>query len=310
MRVLDQHITVHPGRYVVAVSGGIDSMVLLHLLHSAANISITAVHVNHGIRPDSDQDQSLVEAFCKSHNIEYVTQRLNLGQAVSEAQARSARYKVLQQCRITRNADAIITAHHKDDLLETAIINIIRGTGWRGIAPFTNSNTVVRPLLHVAKEAIIRYAAENNVPWRQDSTNLDQRYLRNYVRLSVMPELAKQNPNWEQDFLRLIRKQQALRRTIEDELATCLTSITKSSGHTVSGNRYDWIMLPPALAYECLQTLCRRHCGNSLERAQAELAMIFIKVARPGKVMVLNDHWQIRATMREFIVESRLSMVK
>lgn len=245
-----------------------------------------------------------------SHNIEYVTQQLNLGQAASEAQARSARYRVLQQCRIARNADAIITAHHRDDLLETAIINIIRGTGWRGIAPFTNSDTVIRPLLHVPKEELIRYAAENSVPWRQDSTNLDQRYLRNYVRLSVMPELAKHNPKWEQDFLRLIRKQRALRRTIEDELATYLTSITKSRGPAVSGNRYDWIMLPSTLAYECLQALCRRHCGNSLERAKAQSAMIFIKVARPGKVMVLNDHWQIRATMREFIVESRLSMVK
>lgn len=285
-------------------------MVLLHLLHSTANISLIAVHVNHGIRPDSNQDQSLVEEFCKSHNIGYVTQQLNLGQAASEAKARTARYEVLQQCRIARNADAIITAHHKDDLLETAIINIIRGTGWRGIAPFTNSDTVIRPLLHVPKEELIRYAAENNVPWRQDATNLDQRYLRNYVRLSVMPELARQNPKWEQYFLRLIRKQQALRRTIEDELATCLTSITKLRGHTVAGSRYDWIMLPPTLAYECLQTLCRRHCGNSLERAQAESAMVFIKVAKPGKVMVLNDHWQIRATMREFIVESRLSMVK
>lgn len=293
-----------PGRYVVAVSGGVDSMVLLDILHQQKDVDIIAAHVNHGIRPDGEKDAELVVKFCMSHNISYELKELHLGGNVSEAGARKARYSFLQKCRKENNAAAIVTAHHEDDLVETAFINILRGTSWRGIAPFVRED-ILRPLIGVRKKALIAYAKNHNINWREDSTNADQRYLRNYVRLSLLPFLEQRNPKWREKFLRLIRKQQVLRRTIDSELGSHVTWLAKSLAAGVKAKRYDWIMLPDDLAYELFQMVCRKRIGHSLVKSQVKLALVFIKVAKPGKVMHLTKKWQLRVTLKELIVEPR-----
>jgi tRNA(Ile)-lysidine synthase len=298
------------GRYIVAVSGGVDSMVLLDALRRRTDVDLIVAHANHGIRSDSHLDEQLIATFCRSHNIECVSKELHLKQNASEAHARDARYEFLQTCRIVQKADAIITAHHQDDLLETAVINLMRGTGWRGIAPFASGKTILRPLVEVSKSDLIMYAAKNAVPFREDSTNATQNYLRNYIRLTVIPALDQRNSDWQADILRLIRNQVQLRRTIEAELDMALTShILRKDGKAVS-ERYMWCMLPRTTGYELLQQLFRSTLGYSLVRELADAALLFAKVAKPGKRMVLGDDWQLRVTHRALIVEPRISVVK
>lgn len=305
---MDSLTSVPPGRYVVAVSGGVDSMALLDMMRQMPNVTIIAAHVDHGMRADSHKDASLVEVFCKSHNITYETTQLHLDRATSENAARIARYCFLRQCRTRHNANAIVTAHHIDDLIETVIFNLQRGTGWRGLAPFIDQEHIIRPLLDYTKRQLIDYAKTHCVPWHDDSTNSQQHYTRNYIRHTLIPLFDARSETWRQELLRHIRNQQSLRRTIQSELDASLTYVTFNRGF--GGLRYAWIMLSDELRYELFQTLCRQHLGNTLIRNLAESACLFIKVARPGKVMLLGSAWQLRVTMREFIVEPRTSVVK
>lgn len=301
---------VPAGRYIVAVSGGVDSMVLLDCLRKRPELRIIVAHVNHGIRVDAALDMRLVEAFCRSHNITYAAQVLHLGGQASEHEARTARYKFLRKCLNKHDANAIITAHHQDDLIETVLINLLRGTGWRGLAPFKDNPTMLRPLVSIPKSMLRQYAADNAISYREDSTNSDQRYLRNYVRITVIPMIAAVNPFWKNELLQLIRKQQALRRTIEDELGMLVTSHISHNGRAAVSLRYIWCMLPHAEGYELFQAMCRTVLGHSLVEEQAKSALIFAKVAKPHKSMPLNNSWQLRVTSRQLIVEPRALMVQ
>ncbi|HSE61440.1 MAG TPA: tRNA lysidine(34) synthetase TilS [Candidatus Saccharimonadales bacterium] len=293
------------GTYIIAVSGGVDSMVLLDLLRRQTHLTLYVAHINHGIRQDGHLDEALVSTFCLSHNIPCITEQLTLGEHTSEERARTARYDFLRKCRDKYNADAIVTAHHQDDLIETALIAMLRGTGWRGLAPFTHTPSVVRPLVNVPKRQLLDYASAHAIPWREDSTNADERYLRNYVRRTLVPLLSKRDANWADYFLQLIREQQHLRRKIEDELDNKLTLYVVVNGTTLLLNRYEWVMLPELEAYELFQALCRKYLGHSVVRDLALRALLFIKTARPHKTMPLGVAWQLRATTKQIIVEAR-----
>ena len=298
-------IVVAPGKYVVAVSGGVDSMVLLDMLRQQSGVTITVAHVDHGVRADSHKDDQLIRTYAVSHNIPYMTTRLTPGGHLSEAEARRLRYDFLQRCCKTVHANALIVAHHQDDLIETAIIAIMRSTGWRGLAPFAGNTRILRPLLHLTKNDIIAYARRHNIAWREDSTNTNERYLRNYVRHTLVPMLDQKSEQWRVTFLQQIRKQQSLRRTIEPLLTQWLATYTQKNGPQLSLPRYDFIMAPRNLAYEYLQQACRHHLGNTLERKQAENAVLFTKVSKPRKLMELSQNWQLRAESANVIVEPR-----
>jgi tRNA(Ile)-lysidine synthase TilS/MesJ len=167
----------------------------------------------------------------------------------------------------------------------------------------------MRPLLNVTKKALVEYAKKYRVPWREDPTNSQQQYLRNYVRHSLVPHMTKQNKTWRIKLLRLIRNQQQLRRTIEQELGELVAHIATFTHQSATVPRHTVIMLPAQLAYELLQTIFRIHMGNSLQREQAESALLFAKVALPGKRMPLGNNWQVRVTKRDFIVEPAHAVV-
>lgn len=178
------------GKYVVAVSGGVDSMVLLDILVHAPSLELVIAHVDHGIRDDSSQDLELVRVTCNNLELEFNSISLNLGANTSEEVARKARYDFLYSVQKQHNAAAIITAHHQDDLLETAILNMLRGTGRKGLSALADNPDVIRPLINVSKKEILEYAKANNIEWHEDSTNSDEMYLRNYVRSKLVSKLT------------------------------------------------------------------------------------------------------------------------
>jgi tRNA(Ile)-lysidine synthase len=187
--------------YVVAVSGGVDSVVLLHKLISRLNTAdqsphtshhsptYIVAHFDHGIRPDSKKDALFVRELAEKYGLDFELGEGHLYPEVSEADARDARYLFLRSVKQKHKAQKIITAHHQDDLLETMIINIIRGTGPRGLAPMSAFDDLLRPLINKKKSELLEYATAENLTWNEDSTNLDEKYLRNYLRLNIMPKL-------------------------------------------------------------------------------------------------------------------------
>ena len=184
----------------VAVSGGVDSMVLLHVLRSIHH-PCHVVHVDHGLRgAESDGDRDLVAAHCKEHRIPFRcvpvdvgTRKALTGGSVQMA-ARELRLEVFSQC-VQQGPAQLAMAHHRDDVIETYFLNHLRGMGlhgWMGIPPITGP--FIRPLLDVDREAILAYAKEHDVPFRNDATNDDPKYLRNRVRNELLPLLEDLRP--------------------------------------------------------------------------------------------------------------------
>jgi len=296
---------LQPGKYIVAVSGGVDSMALLHMLVQRPGLELVVAHVNHGMRADASKDEALVQEFAAWHNLAFFVARLNLSAGTSEAAARGARYRFLQQCSKKVNACGILLAHHQDDLIETAILAIMRGTGWRGLAPFVGNVHYLRPLSDTPKHELIGYARRHNVPWREDSTNVNEAYTRNYIRHTLMPMLDQKSDDWRNAFLQHIRDQQEMRRKIEVELIEWLDKHVVYYNKSANLRRYDLIMLPRGVAYELIQQLFRQLTGNSFERHIAEAAVVFAKVSKPKKVLQLNHNWQLKAESANVIVDAR-----
>ncbi|HET7827717.1 MAG TPA: tRNA lysidine(34) synthetase TilS, partial [Candidatus Saccharimonadales bacterium] len=174
-------IEVPSGKYVLAVSGGVDSMTLLDLLSNLSGVDFIIAHFNHGTREDSDLDEALVTAAAGRYGRLLEIGRGGLGPKASEDTARRARYAFLEAIRQKHGAKKIITAHHQDDLIETALLNILRGTGRRGLSAMADNPDVLRPLLNISKSEIISYVRRQKLAWREDSTNQDTDYLRNYI---------------------------------------------------------------------------------------------------------------------------------
>jgi tRNA(Ile)-lysidine synthase len=265
-----------PGSYVIAVSGGVDSMVLLNLLRARPGLKLTVAHFDHGIRPDSAEDRQLVEAAAKAYQLPFVSAEGRLGPAVSEAAARNARYKFLRKAAQVSGTAAIITAHHQDDLLETAILNMLRGTGRKGLTSLSSRREVVRPLLKVPKNELIAYAAQKNLDWREDSTNLDTAYLRNYVRHNLLPRFGRA------DRAKLVDLLNELSRTntqLDEQLAIELQSQSRPG----QLDRPWFNHLPHQVAREVLAAWLRT-AQAGFDSRTLERLVVAAKTSKPGKV--------------------------
>lgn len=278
-------------KYIVAVSGGVDSVALLHMLVHHTSHELVVAHFDHGIRDDSDADVWHVASLAKAYGLPFETTRVMLGAGSSEEKAREKRYAWLQTVKRQQAADAIVTAHHQDDVLETAALNLRRGTGWRGIASVRSVDGLYRPLLSMSKAQLVRYALENGLTWREDSTNDDIRYTRNYIRHSIIPRLSPEKRN---SLLTLAKQQQELRQQIEHEVLTVATTMRDETGYS----RYQLIMSPESVALEVL----RKATGGACEPAQLKRLLHFIKTGRQGALMQIGNGKNALLTSRHVVL--------
>ena len=187
--------------YLVALSGGADSVALLLMLHEAG-YHVHAAHCNFHLRgAESDRDEAFCVSLCERfgielHRVHFDTQTYaELHQVSIEMAARELRYKWFEQLRTDIGAAGICVAHHRDDSVETVLLNLARGTGLRGLCGIRPRNRfVLRPLLCVSREEIESYLAEKGQDYVTDSTNLEDEVMRNKIRLNVLPMLRELNP--------------------------------------------------------------------------------------------------------------------
>jgi len=198
-------------KILLAVSGGADSMVMLDLFRKRSaeqlDFMISAAHINYKLRgKDSDLDQKLVEDYCEKHKIPLfvysVSEKDNKPENGSiQLWARELRYHFFHQICEENNIDFIATAHHLNDQLETFFINLMRGSGLKGLSGIpANENKILRPLLAFTKEEIYDFAEKNSVPFREDISNKKNDYLRNKIRNLIVPELVNADSNFIQNF--------------------------------------------------------------------------------------------------------------
>ncbi|VEU83069.1 tRNA lysidine(34) synthetase TilS [Acholeplasma hippikon] len=184
-------------KYIVAVSGGVDSMVLLHAL-ILAHYDIVVVHFNHQKRAESFLDHELVESVTSKYKIPYHYIKLSIKNGNFQEKARELRYKHLTEIADLYQTKDIITAHHSDDLIETVLMKIIRGSnllGYSGIREKTNYNGYIyhKPLISYTKDEIYTFAYENNILFNEDISNKSDDYFRNRLRNNVLPILKEEN---------------------------------------------------------------------------------------------------------------------
>lgn len=268
-------ITVAKGKYILAVSGGVDSMVLLDLLSRQADVELIVAHFNHGIREDAGLDEKQVTEAAAVYGLTLVTGRTNLGRNASEEQARDARYKFLNDVKAKHGADAIVTAHHQDDVIETAIINLLRGTGPLGLVAMDKNKKIIRPLLNTPKKEIIKHARENKIKWREDSTNKDPKYLRNYIRLKLLPKVDSAS---KEKLLKSINDISYL----HDESEELIRRLSEEVRRKQMIDRGKFINLPSEIGAQLVTYWLRQYGVKAFDKKMVSRLYLTIKTAKPG----------------------------
>jgi tRNA(Ile)-lysidine synthetase-like protein len=277
-------------KYVVAVSGGVDSVVLLDMLVKESEHELLVAHFDHGIRDDSAADARFVEGLAARYGLAFVTRREELGKTASEEQARTRRYRFLNQVTARQGA-RLVTAHHQDDLIETITINLSRGTGWRGLAVF-NGGPVVRPLLARTKAELYDYALTHNLEWVEDETNASDRYLRNRLRRRLAQSFRGSS---RQALLKLWHEQTVLRQAIDQETANLLSPGVRTS-------RHFFTQIDEASASELLRALLLKNRAGLTRNARLRMLQA-IKTAQAGTRLQPGAGIEVEFTRRDFIVK-------
>ncbi|MFH6994606.1 tRNA lysidine(34) synthetase TilS [Flavobacterium sp. FlaQc-48] len=218
----------------LAVSGGLDSMVLLHLLQQLP-YEIAVLHCNFQLRGlESFGDQNFIQNYCDQHNIpvfitQFDTEAFAKDYKLStQVAARELRYSWFYELLEKENFDYILTAHHADDNLETFIINLTRGTGLEGLTGIPEQNDrIIRPVLPFSRDEILKYAQENKIEWREDSSNASHKYLRNKIRHDLVPMLKEINPHFLNAFQKTQSYLQESKEMVEDASIMIYQQIAK-----------------------------------------------------------------------------------
>ena len=196
---------------VIGVSGGPDSMALLYVMNEfkkAMGLKIICAHINHNVRKESDQEKIDLENYCKKNNIifEYIKVK-KWGDDNFHNEARTIRYNFFDELIENYDAKYLMTAHHGDDLIETILMRIVRGStlkGYSGFSRIVNKGkyTIVRPLLSLTKDEIVNFNNKNNILYATDSSNNEDHYTRNRYRHTVLPFLKNEEPNVHKKFIK------------------------------------------------------------------------------------------------------------
>lgn len=301
------------GRVLCAVSGGLDSMCLLHYVSSLEGFSVSAAHFNHQLRGESAQrDQLFVEEWCRRRGIPCVSgtgdtflRAAERGESLEEA-ARNLRYAFLEQTG--EGFDAILTAHHADDHAETVLLQLLRGTGMAGFAGIPNRRgKFLRPFLSVSRNTLAVYANENVIPHVEDETNAENTAARNVLRHEVLPILKKLNPRAVENICRaaaIAAEESALLDTLAEELAQRAEVRCSALAEA-----------PETLAGRAALKLLERRCGGRKDLAASHAAALRDLCGKPkgemhlpGGMVVRKEGERLTFFQREILSEQALML--
>jgi len=244
-------------RFFIAVSGGIDSMVLVHLFQHF-RFEFGLLHCNFKLRGDeSDADMRFIHDYAEANNLQlkigfFETEKIAKEMKVSiQVAARELRYQWFYEQMVENNVDFVATAHHLDDCLETFLINLSRGTGLEGLTgiPIQNDK-IFRPLLPLSREEIEDYATKNNIKWREDSSNASDKYLRNKIRHLIVPVLKEINPTFLDSFQKTLNNLKDAQSIVNDgEYIIYKEVVTENENGTLLFDLKKLLQLPNYNAY-------------------------------------------------------------
>ncbi len=307
-------------KLLIAVSGGIDSMVLTHLLKKL-NYSIGVAHCNFQLRnEESNLDEAFVKEFCNKnklpfYSIKFETETYATQNHISiQMAARKLRYDWFYTLLKKHHYDYLITAHHLDDMLETFIINFTRGTGLDGLVGIPQINDkVVRPMLIFQREEISNFALKNAINWREDQTNSTIKYHRNKIRHEIVPILKELNPSLLNSFQKTINhlknSQEILINHIEDIkdqiLTTNVASLENSIILKISIERLNRLSHPKNYLFELLKNYGFTEWDDVYHLTNAQSGkMVLSKTHR-----LINDRDYLLLTLNPIIEQNSYNTV-
>ena len=276
-------------KILLAISGGVDSVALAHLCQTA-KLDFTLAHCNFNLRnEESDADQDFVAALAKKLNVALFVENFDTEQYAKDNSlsiqmaARDLRYEWFEELRLKHDFDFILTAHHANDSLETFFINLIRGTGLEGLSGINaDSNYIIRPLLNFSRKEILAYAEENNISWREDSTNASTKYLRNKIRHELVPVFEEINPQFLETFLKTQSHLKENEELIEDYLSLLYPKIVGKTeyGYSLDVNYLKKIPNSSAILYQLLKSFGFTEWNDVYHLLEAQ----------PGKMVFSPSH--------------------
>ena len=261
--IADNDLATHDDRILLTVSGGVDSMVMLSLF-TRSGYRVGVAHCNFQLRgAESDEDEVLVEEEARKYGVEFYNKRFETAAEMErtgesmEMAARRLRYAWFDALSREHGYTVVAIAHHADDSIETFFINLLRGTGLRGLTGIsTQVGKVVRPLMFASRKEILEYAVANRIPFREDSSNRSTKYLRNKIRLGLIPRIREINPKFtslmRRNIARLTDAQLFINHGIERIRGEAVT--TENGLDTIHLDRIDPAFPQEFVIYELLNS--------------------------------------------------------
>lgn len=301
-------------RILLAVSGGPDSMALLHCLMELKALhggTFGVIHLNHGLRPEADEEENFVGNTAKSLNLPFFSKKVDLEKdwpnlSIEEA-GRQARYHFFKKILEKEGFNRIATAHHADDQAEQILMNLVRGCGTDGLSGIPAvQGKIVRPLIHIKKEELLSWLSEKTFPFREDASNKDLRFLRNRVRIELLPLLEKDfNPAIRKNLLQLSNIAYEEKLFWEDFTKKMFQDVLiekKEAFCTLSMEKLNALM--PALQARVLRNAIEQVKGNLLAVRKSHMESIQ-DLLRQKESKTLHLPGRIRLTFSSGVLEIR-----
>ena len=243
-------------KILLATSGGLDSMVMADLFQKM-NFDIAIAHCNFQLRGlESFGDQNFIQEYAERNKITFFITQFDTENFAKDYKlsiqiaARTLRYDWFYELLETKNYDYLLTAHHLDDNVETFLINLTRGTGLDGLTGIPEQNEkIIRPLLIFSRDEIEDYAKENNIQWREDSSNASDKYLRNKIRHYIVPVLKELNPDFLSSFQKTQNYLQEVQNMVEDASIMIYQQVAKEIGNEIHFDLKKMKQLPNYKSY-------------------------------------------------------------
>ncbi|MBH2025106.1 MAG: tRNA lysidine(34) synthetase TilS [Flavobacteriales bacterium] len=244
--------------YLLAVSGGADSMVLLHLF-TGLKLHFEVAHVNYKLRgKDSEDDRETVENFCVENNISFhvyeVSEKDKQPENSIQNWARNLRYTFFRKVQEERKLQYLVTAHHLNDQLETFIINLSKAAGIKGLSGMpANDNHILRPLLQFSKDQIYAFAEEHHINFREDLSNKKNDYLRNFIRNEIAPKLLETNDHFLENFAKSLTYLNQVKTFAEEKIEEFERQIISEKENLILIQKAEFLKQPVFVKFEILK---------------------------------------------------------
>ena len=295
---------------ITATSGGPDSMALLSLLiklSKTKKITIICAHVNHNLRKESQEEAIMVEKYANENNLIFEKMEINHYEGNTENYARTQRYNFFERLIKKYNATYLLTAHHGDDLTETILMRMVRGSslkGYSGFQEITDNGTykIYRPLITKTKDELLNYVKTNNIPYAVDKTNFSEEYTRNRYRLNILPILKKENKSVHLKFLKFSETLKLYDDHINKEVNEKLNKIYQNNNLNLNLFENEDELIKRKILYKILNDLYYKNISLITDN-HVELILNIIesprpnlKINLPNKVLVIKNYQNLYFT--------------